>query len=264
MGTTKDGGISMKIISFHLNGKMAHFRKFYSNSSALSYYIPPRSTICGIIAGLLGRGRDIYYEEFSLKNCKIAVTPQKSMKKTIQKLNYLMVKSPNDFNGFQEHHSQTPVELIIPQNLRTGYIDYKIWIVHNDNSVMHELENLFNNKNELFYKSLGSCMSLGTAFNIGWIEAEGIYEGIEVNGLFEANINSSIPLDKVIEINVGDLKDNKINLIKEELPLEFDMNRCITDKGLKDILTNLEGGSIPVIVDNYIKLDSGENIIWIE
>lgn len=254
----------MKIISFHLKGKMAHFRKFYSNSSALSYFMPPRTTICGIVAGLLGRERDGYYEEFSLDNCKIAVAPCKPIKKTMQKLNYLMIKSSNDLNGFQEHHSQTPMELIIPQNLRTGDIDYKIWIMHDDDGVMDELQKIFNDKHETYYRSMGACIGLGTAFNIGWIEVEGIFEGVEVNVVSEKFISSSIPLDKVKEIKLDNIKENKVKLIKEELPLEFDTNRCITDRGLKDILTNLDGNYIPVVVEKFIKLDNGENIIWME
>ncbi|HBM79479.1 MAG TPA: CRISPR-associated protein Cas5, partial [Clostridiaceae bacterium] len=59
----------MQVISLHFKGKMAHFRKYYSNSSALSYFIPPRTTIIGIVAGFLGYERDTYYEDFSLENC---------------------------------------------------------------------------------------------------------------------------------------------------------------------------------------------------
>ena len=72
--------IKLKIFSFHLRGKMAHFRKYYSNSSALSYFIPPRTTVVGILAGLLGRERDTYYNEFSLKKCNIALAIQSPIK----------------------------------------------------------------------------------------------------------------------------------------------------------------------------------------
>ena len=254
----------MKIISFHLKGKMAHFRKFYSNSSALSYFIPPRTTISGIVAGLLGRERDGYYEEFSLDSCKIAIAPCKPVKKTMQKLNYLMIKSPNDLNGSQGHHSQTPMELIIPQNPRTEDIDYKIWVKHRDDGIMEELENIFNNKHKLYYESKGTCMSLGSAFNLGWVEMEEILEGVEMNLTSREFISSSIPVDKVKEISIENIKGSKTKLIREELPLEFDEDRCITDKGLKDILINIDGDRIPVVVDKFIKLDNGENIIWME
>lgn len=254
----------MKVISFHLKGKMAHFRKFYSNSSALSYYIPPRTTICGIVAGLLGRNRDGYYEEFSLDKFNIAITPCEPMKKTMQKLNYLMIKSQNDLNGSQKHHSQTPMELIIPQNIRTKNIDYKIWIRHEEDLVMDELEDIFMNKDDIYYRSLGACMGLGSAFNLGWIESGGVFQGTKVDLVSEEYISSSIPIDKIREIKVGNIKGNKTRLIKEELPLEFDKDRRITDRGLKNILINLDGSAIPAIVDSFIRLENKENIVWME
>ena len=43
-----------KILIFDIKGPMAHFRKFYTNSSSLSYLFPPRTVVAGIIAGILG------------------------------------------------------------------------------------------------------------------------------------------------------------------------------------------------------------------
>ena len=95
----------MKILTFRLQGKMAHFRRYYSNSSALTYTIPPRTTVIGIVAGLLGYPRDSYYDFFSLDHCRIALTIGSRLKKQMQKMNLLMIKSPNDLNGSQEYHS---------------------------------------------------------------------------------------------------------------------------------------------------------------
>ncbi|KPA09783.1 CRISPR-associated protein Cas5 domain protein, partial [Candidatus Magnetomorum sp. HK-1] len=39
----------LKILSFRLNGRFAHFRKFYTNSSSLSYFVPPRTAIIGML-----------------------------------------------------------------------------------------------------------------------------------------------------------------------------------------------------------------------
>ncbi len=63
----------MKITVFDLYGKFAHFRKFYTNSSSLTYLIPPRTTIEGIIAALLGYERDSYYDVLSVDKLNIAV-----------------------------------------------------------------------------------------------------------------------------------------------------------------------------------------------
>ena len=73
MFSSKNEEYLMEILAFNIRGKFAHFRKFYSNSSALSYFIPPRTTIIGLIAGMLGLERDSYYEDFSLDNCDTGV-----------------------------------------------------------------------------------------------------------------------------------------------------------------------------------------------
>ncbi|WP_077369030.1 CRISPR-associated protein Cas5 [Anaerosalibacter sp. Marseille-P3206] len=254
----------MKVISFHLKGKMAHFRKFYSNSSALSYFIPPRMTVCGIVAGLLGWERDGYYEEFSLNKCKIAIASCRPIKKTMQKLNYLMIKSPNDLNGSQEHHSQTPMELVIPQNIRNDYIDYKIWIHHTETSIMNRIEDLFADYEKDYYLSYGISIALGSAFNLGWIDGIEIIEGEKIEGLSEVIFSSAIPLEKVEEIKIGSMLEGKYRILKEELPLEFDMERKLTSEGLKDILVNINGNCIPACVDSFVRLENKENIVWLE
>ncbi|MGI6553148.1 MAG: CRISPR-associated protein Cas5 [Bacillota bacterium] len=254
----------MKVLSFYLRGKMAHFRKFYSNSSALSYFIPPRTTIVGIVAGLLGYKRDTYYEDFSLDKCKIAIASCKPIKKNMQKMNYLMIKTLNDLNGSQEYHSQTPIELVIPQDIRTGYVDYKIWMHHRDEKIMDALGGLLN-YNSALYTSLGACISLGSAFNLGWIQYDGISEVQEICNDSEQMISSVIPVDNIKELKIIKINTNSgYKIIKEELPLEFDANRCITSRGLKEVIANIEGNSIPAVVNTFTKLDNKENIVWME
>lgn len=253
----------MKILSFYLRGKMAHFRKFYSNSSALSYFIPPRTTIVGIVAGLLGYERDSYYEKFSLDRCHIAIASCEPIKKNMQKMNYLMIESLNDLNGSQEYHSQTPVELVIPQDIRKGYVNYKVWFHHEDEKIMTSLETLLKN-NDPCYTSLGSCMSLGSAFNLGWIQYDGVFVAQAVINTSEQEILSAIPVDIIKELKISSFGSNKYKIIKEELPLEFDVNRCITDRGLKEIIINIDGESIPAVVNSFVKLNNNETIAWME
>ena len=51
----------MDLLVFDISGKFAHFRKYYTNSSSLTYLVPPRTSIYGLIAGILGLERDSYY-----------------------------------------------------------------------------------------------------------------------------------------------------------------------------------------------------------
>ncbi len=251
----------MQILSLHFKGKMAHFRKYYSNSSALSYFIPPRTTIIGIIAGILGYERDSYYDDFSLENCSISLACSSPLKKVTQTLNYLMIKVKNDFNGSQEHHSQTSMELVIPQDIKKGCIDYEIFICHKDDLIMRKLNDICM-KDLSAYKSHGISIGLGTAFNLGWIEYGGGFEGNEkLNG--EANINSIMGIDNIEKIL---LKDGKVDnyLIKERVPIEFDDERRITKNGLKNFAVDLKGNAVDAISKKYVSLNDGRNIMWME
>lgn len=250
----------MQIISFKLKGKMAHFRKFYSNSSSLTYYIPPRTTIIGIIAGLLGYERDSYYEKFSLENCKVALKINNPCRKIVQKMNYLMIKSKNQLNGSAENHSQTAVEYLIPDNIREDYLEYQVWVYHTDKKIM---ENINKKIADDYYRSKGISFALGTAFNLGWIENVGVFEGNEKReGI--TDISSTVGVDKIEEIKSDRLIDSKYKIAKERVPLEFDKNREITEKGIGSFLFDLNGRSLPIKINQFVKLENGINISWLE
>lgn len=251
----------MEVVIFHLKGKMGHFRRYYSNSSALTYTIPPRTTLAGIMAGLLGYERDTYYEDFSLEQCHIAVASCQPLKKIMQKLNLLMIKSANDLNGSKEHHSQTATELLIPQDICNGYIDYKVWFSHNNPEIMNKLKKLIGN-NDGSYLSKGIALALGSAQNLGWIEFENTCNGIFIDEESCISIDSVIPTNKIGELSLTDITN--YTLIKEEVPLEFDVERKMTSKGKNHMLINLEPQAIVAKVSDYIKLDNGENITWME
>ena len=161
-----------ELISFDLCGKMAHFRKYYSSSSALSYTIPPKTTIIGLIAGMLGLERDSYYDKFD--NWFVGVQVISPVRKIFQKMNYLKVeKSMNislENNNFEitgvNSRTQIAVELLLPENIRTDVIKYRIFLGVKD-------------KNDLFFSQLKKCLSrnrfeygvaLGTANMIGYFE----------------------------------------------------------------------------------------------
>jgi CRISPR-associated protein Cas5h len=253
----------MKIISFHLRGKMAHFRRYYANSSALSYSIPPRTTLIGIVAGLLGWERDKYYEIFSLNSCKVAVASCAPVKKCMQKLNLLMIKKAGDLNGSAEHHSQTATELIIPQNIRTGIIDYQVWLHHRDNKIMDMLGKLLQLEGR-GYKSLGISLALGTVFNLGWVDDGCIIEGVEKEKSNDLSIASVIPVKKLIGIQTERMGAGEYRLVKEEIPLEFDSQRHITERGLGNMVINLNSSPIPAGVESYVQLENGKCIMWME
>lgn len=239
---------------------MAHFRRFYSNSSALTYTIPPRTTVCGIIAGLMGYERDSYYEDFSLNNCNMTIALNSPIKKTMQKMNLLMIKSINNLNGSKENHSQVPTEFLIPQNIREDEIDYKVWVNFNNSEMMERFVELIV-EDKKYYKTKAISCALGLAHNIGRFEFERKHLGEIISEECELPITSAVAVDNIIEI---DQKMDQFSLVVEELPLEFDKHRTLTENGKKKILFSRTGDPVGLIVKERILLENGESICWLK
>lgn len=174
-----------------------------------------------------------------------------------------MIKSERDFNGSAEYHSQTATELIIPQNLQKGYIDYQIWVTHEDSRIIAQFENLVG-KDFTGYFTKGISVALGTAYNLGWLEKGQILEGELIKKETSIKIDSVIPQNKCREIIIRDVADGQYHLVKEEVPLEFDTERKITSRGLGSIIINLTGQPVKAKVDSFVSLADGKNIIWME
>ena len=151
----------MKIVSFCINGKFAHFRKYYSNSTSLSHIIPPVITVKGIIAGLLGYERNSYYELLANDKCKVAICCESKIKKITQTVNLLKVENKDDFMGSGKNRTQNSMEFVIPSNIRDGYISYKILFSHIDDSIMERLSDCVCTSVAGTYQSKGISVALG-------------------------------------------------------------------------------------------------------
>ena len=76
LGTNTDKFVPDTCIGFDVGSDFAHFRKVGNNSAKPSYRVPPRTTLAGMLAGILGMDRDSYYDLFSEKSSAIAVVPK--------------------------------------------------------------------------------------------------------------------------------------------------------------------------------------------
>src|SRR5699024_8934235 len=125
----------MRIVIFELSGKFAHFRKFYTNSSSLSYSVPPRTTAEGIIAAILGYDRDSYYDLLNVDNLGIAVEKMNRTRKIMQSLNYIRATSPGDIISPKDH-TQIPFELLTgDENVR-----YRFYVTHKEQTILEEIK----------------------------------------------------------------------------------------------------------------------------
>ena len=88
----------MEVLCFKMSGKLAHFRKYYANNTAFSFTIPPRTTLMGIVAAIMGLERDSYYELLASENIHFGVRVITPLKKSFHRLNFLSIKTLGDLS----------------------------------------------------------------------------------------------------------------------------------------------------------------------
>ncbi len=260
----------MQIISFDVSGKMAHFRKYYANNTAFSFSLPPRTTIMGMLANMMGYPRDSYYAAFASKYLRIGIRVMTPIKKTFHRMNMLSIKSTGDamkgtgdFTGVGGR-TQIPFEIVTGQDLRFDFVVYRIFlgVGEEDNGEFAKLKELILQKKQHFN------LTLGTANFSSSIRNQRLYEKCKPTFSNEAiKIHSAIPSHFLKKMDANNIDDNFIE--EELLPADFikdfdrelsKMNRLIySTKGLP-ISVNTEKPFFNILDEN----GNNQNIMFME
>jgi len=206
-----------QIIAFRLSGKFAHFRKFYTNASSLTYLLPPRTAVTGLIASILERPRDSYYDDFSPENAFItaAISPSASIKKSTQSVNMLhndyfsfLAKSGKKFKSM---HTQCKMELLKadPGNK----IEYIVYVaMAPDNPLFIELIRRLETGNT------GYGVYLGQRQFRADIQLLNVFSKNEITVLDEAPaLDSACLLENIKQLD----ESNDTHIIEESTPIHF-------------------------------------------
>jgi len=151
----------LRILKFKLSGKFAHFRKFYTNSSSLSYIIPPRTVIIGMLASILEYERDSYYTILAPEKIRISVSvmPGTFTRKQMQSLNYLHESYYKALIGgtgkIKSMHSQCKLELLMTERKNLSYTVYVGAMDEDALGILGKIESKISNKDMGFGVYLG-------------------------------------------------------------------------------------------------------------
>ena len=218
----------MEILQFDIQGKFAHFRKYYANNTAMSFSIPPRTTLMGILAGMLGLPKDSYYEQLSSDKIRIGIAVKAPIKKTFHRLNLLSIKSKgdikksfdSDFRGINGR-IQTPFEVVSGHNIQTDELVYRVFVACFDagKEIFENIKLHLQEHKTCFPTTLGTAQFLASISNIQ------LYREIkERNAQGEwIDFHSAVITDNVSEIAFE--QDDWQNFVEEELmPADFKGN----------------------------------------
>lgn len=250
-----------KLLIFDIKGFFAHFRKYYTNVSSLSYSTPPRTVISGLIAGILGKSRDSYYDDFNVDNTTIGVSIRVPVKKMMHTINFYNLKYIN-----YSLRSQVPLEIVSPF-IRSETVCYRIYF-YNEKCI-DELKERIKNKRYVYNPYLGITEFLADIEYVDFINDESIVplkpnDSIEILSCFKKFYINKILMSNTIDNNI------KYNI--ERMPVNFNTNRelhlfddYIFVENCKPIKAVLKENT-EVFEISYLSLSKNitENIIFME
>ncbi|GAB4424239.1 MAG: hypothetical protein OHK0039_41320 [Bacteroidia bacterium] len=210
----------MNILTFDLSGKFAHFRKYYANNTALSYFIPPRTTLMGMLAAAMGYPRDSYYEALASEHIRLGLRILSPLKKRIHRVNWLKIEGAGDFRG-QKQHTQTPFELVSGLSPQTDLVRYRVYVSAHDSGLDtwgRLAAVLMSGRQQVFPVSLGSANFSGS------IEGVRLFEQVPAHTSTDAYVwlHSAVNSEHVAQI---DWDGQGRLMIEEELtPADFVAN----------------------------------------
>lgn len=223
----------MKSLVFNIKGDYGHFRKFFTTSSPLTFSIPPRTAVCGIIGAILGLDKDEYLKYFSLEQAKIAIQINKPINKTRVSYNLINTKTAEMYSNIKDR-TQVTFELLKNPS-------YKIYFSHKDEELYNKLkEFLIGGKN--YY-----TVSLGLSEFIAEIEYIGEKDLKSVKGNNKlVHINTVVGFSEEMQIDFEDGKE----YFKDTIPNEMNCERIVTD--YKKVLFERNGLTIKCTCDYYL------------
>jgi len=234
-----------KALVFDIWADYAHFKKYYTTTSPLTFSIPPKTTLYGIVSAILGFSKEEYLEYFQEGQCKIAVQIKNPVKKTRINLNLIDTKK-----------AALMAQIETRTQIKTEFLKdakYRIYFMHQNENLYNDLKEKLKNHKSVYSISLGLSENLANFKYIEEIELKKITE----NSWQE--INTVIRIDKE-NINKGDIdfSQNNREYFSDKIAVEMESDRTVTDYA--QVLFERSGRSIKANVNQYYK-DSNNNTL---
>jgi len=246
-----------KIIVFDVWGDYAHFRKIYTTTSPLSYSIPTRTAVCGLIGAIIGLSKinNDYLKYFKLTDAKIALKIITPIIKVRIPINLINTKEAKGIGmNLIKSRSQIRFEFIKSPKFR-------IYFWHNNKRIYDDCKNNLINHKSYYTPCLGLSENIA---NFNFVTESNVK--IQNNQNVFIDIHSVIPLDKIVEEKGIDFTQTEREYFKEKIPIEMNTERIV--KKYSQILYERNGKPIRAkLINTYFNLNyqnTVENIVIIE
>ena len=235
-----------KIIIFDIWGDYAHFKKPYTTTSPLTYSIPSRTALTGIIGAIMGIRKDKNNEDLNYSKCNLSIRIMNPIKKTIINQNLINTKTAEKMSRMKSKGGRTQIRI---ENLKD--VKYRIYVEIFSEKEHNDLLSRLKNHSPVFTPSLGISENLA---NFSFIE-EVEYK----KEMGDIKLHSVLNIEKIQPQNV--IFEEGKEYFVDTYSLEMQEDREVLKYG--EILIERKGQEIAVRNIEYIALSNGEKIMWV-
>ena len=234
------------VLLFDVWGEYGHFRKYYTTTSPLTFAIPPRTALTGLIAGIIGLEKNEYLKHFSKQKARIAVKVLSPTKKVRFSENLIDTKTA-DLMGRIKNRTQIRFEFL--KNPK-----FRIYFHHTDAIIFRKTREFLEQHKCVYTPCLGLSEHIADFRFVG----EFGYSEVKENEAM-VSINSVIPLPDESKVKIDFREPGEY--FSEILPVEMDENRTLLE--YCKTLYERNGKPIQAGVETFWKLDNDENIVFL-
>ncbi|GAB2555720.1 CRISPR-associated protein Cas5 [Spirosoma areae] len=235
--------MSRQILIFDIWGDYAHYKKIYATTSAVSYAIPPKTSLYGYMGAILGLSKadNAYLTAFADKQCLVGLSV----------LNPIVMKRLGiNLRPNLKRTANNPKPTLLEYVYRPGY---RLYVSHQDRRVQDALRSALIAHRSVFTPSMGLA---GLVSNFAWVgEVTASASRTDV----AIPIHSVIPRKYFLAFDEEALLAGETELIEQSLfAIEMNTERDVTERD--DILLERKGKPIQARVTEYYSVN-GTNII---
>ncbi len=251
----------MKILIFDVSGEFAHFRKFNTTSSPLTYTIPTRTAITGLLGAILGIGREEFYDHFLKEKASLAVQVLNPIRKQGYGFNLINTKE-----GMYRIKNRTQVRFEFVADPA-----YRVFLAHSDTEIFNSLKERIEKKDYTFQPYLGLAQLTSDVTFVDLVDAVNeSSNGTPVDVISAVNLDQCTGKKVVID---PDLKyssaimpmemviDREDTTVKPPVDGSLPKNRKTTEYA--EVIYETSGLPVKVIVDSFINVPGYGNILFL-
>lgn len=236
----------MKVLAFDIWGDYAHYKKIYATTSAVSYCLPPKTSLYGYVGAILGleKGNNHYLSYFQNKDCLIGIQLMKPI--IMQRIN-INLRAVLGRMKQTDNRKPTMMEFVYEPK-------YRIYFFHKDSELQIRLKESLSEKNAVYTPTMGLADLISNFEYVGEFEASFIQ-----NLANPVPISSVIPKSQFERFDNAALRNNKTEIIEQSMfAIEMDVERNVTERD--DILLERKTKPIDAFLNQYYELSNGTNI----